>query len=107
MHAIDVAQLQKAINTLLDKLKTEGVEKIALDQGYYWKVFEDEMFLMNATPGNLGVGDLVSDLENVGATLELDDDAPPLLLVGLASLLSYVGLRAGDQLYSGSDGQGN
>jgi hypothetical protein len=94
-------------STLLDKLRTEGVEKIALDQGYYWKVFEDEMFLMNATPENLGVGDLAFDLDNVGAALELDNDAPPLLLVGLASLLSYVGLRAGDQLYPGIQGQGN
>lgn len=101
VHAIDVAELQKGINRILDQLRAHGVEQIPIEQGYYWNIFDDDKFLMDAKPADLGVGDLLYDLRDVESSLDPSYEPPPLLLVALASLLSYVGTRAGDQLHPG------
>lgn len=100
MRAIGLKELQGAINRILDDLVARGVESIPIEHGYYWNVLDDK-FVMDSVPTDLGVGDLNADLDYVRSSLESEDAPPALLLVGLASLLSYVGERAGDQLYQG------
>lgn len=93
MSSINLGELQRAINRLLDQLSAAGIQEVVLDQPYYWKVLDDEKYIMSSKPNELGIGDLAFEAEAIRCALDPDEPPPKLLLVSLAALLSHVGSR--------------
>lgn len=100
VNTIDVAELRRSIDTLLDGLLQAGVNQIEVTDRYYWKVFPDEKYRFDVKPTDLGAGDLIDDIESMGDVLATPEAGTHYLLATLASLLTYVAERASDQMAS-------
>lgn len=98
MRTIDVATVKKAVNLLLDHVMEGGLENLPLNEQLYWKVLDDEKYLLTKAPGALGVGDLFSDLDFVEGVVSDGRQLTSLTLTELAPILTYIGEFAGDAL---------
>lgn len=100
MRVVDISVIKAAVNLLLDRVIEQGVESLPLEKQFYWKVLDDEKYLMERRPGDLGVGDLFSDLSFVEQLLSAQDQPVALSLIELAPILAYIGEVAGEKLAS-------
>jgi hypothetical protein len=100
MRVVDISALKQAVNLLLDHVIGQGVESLPLEEQFYWKVLDDEKYLMGKRPDNMGVGDLFADLDFVEQVLSAKDQPVALLLTEIAPILAYVGEVAGQKLAS-------
>jgi len=98
MRVVDISVIKQAVNLLLDHVIEQGIESIPLDAQFYWKVLDDEKYLMEKRPDNLGVGDLFSDLSFVEQMLSAKEQPVALTLTELAPVLAYIGEVAGQKL---------
>jgi len=98
MRTIDIATVKAAVNLLLDHIMENGLGKLPLNEQLYWKVLDNEKYVMNKTPGEPGVGDLFTDLDFVEAVVSDGQQLTALTLTELGPLLTYIGEFAGESL---------
>jgi hypothetical protein len=88
-RVIDIAQLQRAVNRLLDHVLMAGVREVTIEQPLYWTVVNPRS--LHEQPSELGVGDLCDDLEFALGVLDPGAEPMALSLTEVAPLLAYVG----------------
>ena len=46
MREVQISAIKQAVNLLLDHVIEQGVESLHLERQFYWKVLDDEKYLM-------------------------------------------------------------
>jgi hypothetical protein len=101
MRRINVEDLRKSVNVLLDHILESGVESIDLEKQYYWQVNAQNKYDMATEPVGLVVGDLWDDLDFTEAVLTKDrKEAVAYTLTEVAQVLAYLGEVTGARLAS-------
>lgn len=96
MREIEIDVIRQVANDLLDRLRSQGVDRIELTADYYWDVSADLRYDQPGQPHELQLGQLSDDLEFV---TELHDGSRPPVTYGLvwiASMLRYIGEKIVD-----------
>ena len=92
---VSLSDLRSIANNLFDFLEhTMHVQKIVLEADMYWEVLESEKYNLDATPENLGVGQLYDDLEFLRGCLADKSNAAPANFQHLAAILGYIATHA-------------
>lgn len=95
---IDTRELRVVINRLLDHIiETRGIEKVSLDENFYWNVPEEQAYDMNATI-ECDVGSLEDEWEFVSSLLDPDSDPVAYQLTEVAPIIRRIGEVLGKQL---------
>lgn len=89
---IDLTILRDSINRTLDMIIEAKGNSLEIANGYYWNVWHDELYNMNAQPAELGIGDLQYDYERVRQIHE-EDDEMPIYLYWHAALLRAISIE--------------
>jgi hypothetical protein len=93
--SVDLDLLEEAFTVLLARLRAENGTTFSLDRDYFWSIAPDEVFDVEARPGDLGIGQVTDCLDWL-AGLRIDQEsALAYHLVWLAEILRAVGTRAG------------
>lgn len=98
MRTIDISTVKAAVNLLLDHIMESGLKELPLNEQLYWKVLDNEKYVMNKPPGDPGVGDLFADLDFVEGVVSDGQQLTALTLTELGPLLTYIGEFSGDRL---------
>lgn len=102
---IDIAALQKQVNAIFDHiLQIQEVEKVNLEEDYYWHMDNDNLYDVTKDPSNMGIGSLVDDLEFLSGDISDISNTSPLMLMHVAPLLEYLATEAGWHGERGEDG---
>ena len=88
---IDIEELRKAVNVLLDHLRDRGIHEIKLGKDYYWEMDAEKLYDVTTDPTDFGVGSLFDDLESVQKLAAGKDEPVVPLLLKIAPLLRYIG----------------
>jgi len=94
MSTINLKDIQRAINVLLDHLiKTRGIETVNLDKDFYWNIPSETLYDANLDPPNLKIdlGSFYADWEMISKLLQTDSVPVGYQLTQVAALLRYVG----------------
>lgn len=88
-------EVREVLEILIKHLEKQGISKIDLTADYYWQVDSREIFEFTETPGDLSLGQLTFDIENLKGLL-----AQPEMVVGhgfswLGSVLTALGYQHG------------
>jgi len=93
MHtpAVELADLRRIVNRLLDHIEGTGRHSISLNQTFYWDVPEEERYGIDDRPASLDVRSLHDDWDCIRFLLE--DGEVPIVdqLSEAATLLRYIG----------------
>ena len=90
-NKITVNELRVLANNFFDSLEKEiGAKEILIKETMYWHVLTDEKYDVLNQPTNLGVGNLLDDLEFLHAVLVNKDLAVLPNLCHFASLIDYL-----------------
>lgn len=95
---IDIAALQKQINAIFEHiLQIQEVEKVNLEEDYYWHLHSNSRYDVTKEPCKMGIGSLADDLEFLSDESVIDDisNTSPLMLMHVAPLLEYLATEAG------------
>jgi hypothetical protein len=90
MRSISIPLLRDALNILLDRFTAMGIDSVPLNHQFYWKILDDEKYVMDAAPRQPGVGDLFDDLDFTEKVADAGDDAVAYSLADVVPLLAYL-----------------
>lgn len=89
---IDLKDLRRAINRVLDHMESQGKQKMVLSMDYYWEVDEEARYLIDKPEGNhLVVGQLFDDWETVVKLSQGEKDILSWHLVPISAVLRWIG----------------
>lgn len=93
---ISIEDLKNSIDVILDHITNDlGINKIELDQDFYWQIPEDSLHLLDQKPENLTMGSLIDDRDFLQTVLSDKECGLSLMLLHVAPLLRYVALKVG------------
>jgi hypothetical protein len=88
---IEIAVLKRAINAVLDHMIEDlGMQKLTIEQDYYWHIPESELYDPHKTPIGLDLGRLPDDADFVKLIRRGEYGDACLNLVHIAPLLRYI-----------------
>jgi hypothetical protein len=87
---VEIADLRRIVNRLLDHIEASGRRSIVLNQTFYWDVPEEERYGIDKRPSDLDVRSLHDDWDCIRFLLE--DGEEPIVdqLSETATLLRYI-----------------
>ena len=88
---IDVGELRRAANILLDHLEATGRGNIDIQNDYYWSIDPEQRYNVYAQPTDLSVGQITDDWAEVRAIANGEKEAIGYGLTWLASVLRAAG----------------
>lgn len=88
---IQIEELRRAVNILLDHLRDGGIREVKLCQDYYWECDAERLYDVSNNPTDFSIGSLFDDLESVQKLASGQHEALVLLLLKVAPLLRYLG----------------
>jgi len=93
MHtpAVELADLRRIVNRLLDHIEGTGRHSIVLNQTFYWDVPEEERYGIDDRPASLDVRSLHDDWDCIRFLLEEGEEPIVDQLSEAATLLRYIG----------------
>ncbi|UCH75066.1 MAG: hypothetical protein JSU82_04245 [Rhodospirillales bacterium] len=89
--AVEIADLRRIVNRLLDHIESNGKRSIALNQTFYWDVPEEDRYGIDDRPGNLDVRSLHDDWDCIRFLVEEGEEPIVDQLSEAATLLRYIG----------------
>ena len=89
---VDLRILRDSINRTLDMIIEAKGTTLNIDNDYYWMVWEDELYNMDARPSELVIGDLQYDYERV-VGIHKEDEEMPIFLYWHAALLRAISIE--------------
>ena len=93
---IDIDKLRLITDQIFDHISRDlKINKVSLEQDYYWNVPSEFLFDMDSAPKELDIGQLYDDWEFLLKTLDDEEQAISLMFVHLAPLLRYIGEKVG------------
>lgn len=87
---VEIADLRRIVNRLLDIIEASGRRSIVLNQTFYWDVPEEERYDIDTQPGSLDVRSLHDDWDCIRFLLEDGEDPIVDQLSETATLLRYI-----------------
>ena len=91
LSEVEVSVLRRAINAILDHMTEDlGVQKVTIEQDYYWHVPESELYDPRKAPQGLDLGRLPDDADFVKLIRRGDSGDVCYNLVHVAPLLRYI-----------------
>lgn len=89
---IDLHDLRRAINLVLDHMESQGKQKIVLSKDYYWEVDQEARYLIDKPEANhLTAGQLFDDWETVVKLAQGEKDILAWHLVPISAILRWLG----------------
>jgi hypothetical protein len=88
---IQIEELRRAVNILLDHLRDGGIREVELGHDYYWECDAEHLYNVTKNPTDFSIGSLFDDWESVQKLTQGQDEAVVLLLLKVAPLLRYLG----------------
>jgi len=93
---IKIADLREVTNRIFEHIEKDlKLDVVRLTEDYYWDVPSDRLYDMANRPAELDTGQLYDDWEFLSHILQDEDQAVSLMLIHLAPLLRYIGLKVG------------
>jgi hypothetical protein len=95
---VNISELRRIVNDLLDHVESVSGPELRLDQDYYWDLDSEAMYDVSK---NVSSVDLVGSLGDSWEFLlnmrrgDIKKDGPSLMLVHAAPLLRYIGEKVG------------
>lgn len=90
---VNINELQKITNLLLEKLQQSKGNEIELNSDYYWDIAIDEIYNPYNEPTTITLGQISDDLTEINRLLHSDDDIIPYDLKRLASVINALSLE--------------
>ena len=88
---IEIAVLKRAINAVLDHIVEDlGIQKVTLEQDYYWHIPEAELYDPQKSPAACDLGRLPDDADFVKLIRRGEGGDVCYNLVHVAPLLRYI-----------------
>lgn len=88
---IEIEELRKAVNALLDHLRDRGICEIRLGKDYYWEMEAENLYDAVTDPTNFSLGSLFDDWASVQKLAAGKSEPVVPLLLKIAPLLRYIG----------------
>jgi hypothetical protein len=88
---IEIEELRKAVNLLLDHLRDGGIRQVELGKDCYWELDAERLYDVTNDPTDFSIGSLFDDLESVQKLASGQREPVVLLLLKVAPLLRYLG----------------
>jgi len=98
---IDIEELRKAINLLLDHLLKSGIREIELKEDSYREIFAGKLYDVITEfneKSDLSIGSLFDDWKSTQEIADGKSEPLALLLLKIAPLLQYIGNSAEGRL---------
>ena len=93
---IDIDKLQRITDRIFDHIRQDlEIDKISMDQDYYWNIPSAALYDMDNDPKDIDVGQLSDDLDFLLKLPPDKDQAISLMFIHLAPLLRYIGEKVG------------
>jgi hypothetical protein len=88
---IEISELRRIANLLLDHVQSLGADTIEVEHDYYWEIHAKELYDPYRDPSDLGMGQLTEDWKEL--TRISTGEAPPVgaALTWLGTVLRAVG----------------
>jgi hypothetical protein len=91
---VSTKELREATMLLLKHLDDTGQSEFEIEEDYYWSVPQDEAYVPYKSPGNLTLGQLSHDWEEVRHLVEGRREPLGYVMVWLSALMRRVGEKA-------------
>lgn len=88
---VTTAELRRAAQRLLDHADAVGQAELEIKDDYYWNVPEDVRYDPHRQPGELTIGQLSDDWQEIRAILDGEREPVGRALVWLAAVLRRYG----------------
>jgi len=89
--AVDLRQLQKVFDLIIERMVDQGIREVTLNRNYYWNVDSQSLFDTKADRPVTDIGSLHDDWEFLCELLDDKEQAVALMLTHLAPVVRYVG----------------
>ena len=90
---IDLPELRRVVEILLNDLEQQGYRTVRLDDDYYWEIPKEDLYSPYAAPKDLAMGQLTHDWERLQEILHGSSSPLAYGLVWLSSLLRAIGQK--------------
>lgn len=88
---VSTDELRQAMEVLLRHLEETGQKEFQIDEDFYWSVPKEALYDQYEPPGELSIGQLTSDWDEVKEILERRKEPIGYALVWLSSVLRAIG----------------
>lgn len=97
---INIDDLQKISNIMLDHLKEIGYEEIELQTDYYWFIDGDDLYNPASQPNDLTLGQLSDEWDNLQTVLDPSKYPITHYLIWLSAIFRAIGEHAANDILS-------
>lgn len=88
---IEISELRKAADLLLNYLESNGIDAVDIEVDYYWHIDKRLKYDAYQEPEEFTIGQISEDIIKLRRMLEIEDNMLPHGFVWLSSLLRAVG----------------
>ncbi|MCU7806283.1 MAG: hypothetical protein KZQ73_00190 [Candidatus Thiodiazotropha sp. (ex Semelilucina semeliformis)] len=93
---VELQKLRQITEMIFDHIEKDlKIDRVSLDQDYYWNIPSKVLHNMEATQIVPDIGQLYDDLEFLENALSDKNQAVSLMFIHLAPLLRYIGEKTG------------
>lgn len=95
---VNIGELRRIVNDLLDHVESVNGPELRLDQDYYWDLNSEAMYDVTKKVSNVDLVGSLGDSWEFLLNMQRDDikqDGPSLMLIHAAPLLRYIGEKVG------------
>lgn len=93
---IEINDLRQVANRIFDHIQKDlKIDKVRIEQDYYWDIPKDKLYDPTKDPSDLVLGQLYDDWDFLSSILADKEQAVSLMLIHLAPLLRYIGEEVG------------
>ncbi|SFR94379.1 hypothetical protein SAMN05216570_0977 [Dyella sp. OK004] len=95
---VNIGDLRRIVNDLLDHVESVNGPELRLDQDYYWDLGSEVMYDVTKQVANVDLVGSLGDSWEFLLNMQRDDikqNGPSLMLIHAAPLLRYIGEKVG------------
>jgi hypothetical protein len=91
---LNIKDLRKATNLILDQLIEDGITEVELTKDYYWSIPAEQRYDPYVEPKELTLGQLSEDWKEILRLVDGEQEPAAYHLEWLSSLLRYIANRS-------------
>ena len=88
---IDITILENAAKDIFESIKEKGIERIEIEEDFYWNIDSNERYDPYNDPKELDLGQLSNDWLEISKISSKEKEPIPYALVWLAALYKIIG----------------
>jgi hypothetical protein len=92
MKSVNINDLETSFLKVIESIKELKGENFQLELGqdYYWNIGDDDLYRVEKKPGNLDIGSLYSDVEQIERIAKSETSAVPYNIKLFSAMLKYM-----------------